>query len=240
MALGLVLTGHFSNLLVFTLLIIVHELGHVFSSLIFGYKISKIIIYPFGGLTKLNTMINTNIYEDLVVAISGTLMQCVFFVIIYIMYKNGLIREYIFNLFYLYHKSMFLFNLLPIIPLDGFKILNLILSKIFNFNLSNNLSVFISLFFVTIFLFSGMYDKNYSIVLIIGIFMKNIYTFYNQIGYIYNRFLLERYLYSFNYKKKKVISDGSKMYKDKSHLIVKNGRILTEKGFLFDFFQKKY
>lgn len=240
MALGLVLTGHFSNLVVFTVLIFVHEFGHIISALIFGYNPSKVVIYPYGGLTRINTMINTNIYKDLVVSISGTLMQCVFFVLLYIIYSNGMIREYIFNLFCLYHKSMLFFNLLPIVPLDGFKILNLILSKIFNFNLSNNLSVFISLCFIVIFLFSGIYEKNYSLVLVIGILMKNIYTFYNQISYIYNRFLLERYLYNINYKNKKIINDEYKMYKNKSHLIIKNGKIITEKVFLFEIFKKKY
>ena len=71
---------------------------------------------------------------DLLVAISGIVMQCLYFFVIYLLYSNGVIREYIYNLFFLYHNSMLIFNMLPIIPLDGFKILNLILSKFFNFN----------------------------------------------------------------------------------------------------------
>ena len=83
MALGLVLTGHFSNLFVFTSLIIVHELGHLIMSRLFKYKVDKIIIYPYGGLTKLDTIINTNICKDLLVAISGVIAQSVYFLIIY-------------------------------------------------------------------------------------------------------------------------------------------------------------
>lgn len=238
MALGLVLTGHFSNLFVFTSLIIVHEIGHVTASIIFKYKVDKIIIYPYGGLTKLDTIVNTNIYKDLVVAISGIIMQCVYFLIIYLLYSNGIIREYIYNLFLLYHKSMLIFNLLPIIPLDGFKIFNLILSKFFNFNLSNNISVFVSLCTIIVFLFCDLYEKNYSMVLVIGILMQNIYKFYNDINYIYNRFLLERYLYDINYKNKKIIDDEKKMYKNKSHLFIKNGKFMSEKAFLACFFRK--
>ena len=238
MALGLVLTGHFSNLFVFTSLIIVHEIGHVTASIIFKYKVDKIIIYPYGGLTKLDTIVNTNIYKDLVVAISGIIMQCVYFLIIYLLYSNGIIREYIYNLFLLYHKSMLIFNLLPIIPLDGFKIFNLILSKFFNFNLSNNISVFVSLCTIIVFLYCDLYEKNYSMVLVIGILMQNIYKFYNDINYIYNRFLLERYLYDINYKNKKIIDDEKKMYKNKSHLFIKNGKFMSEKAFLACFFRK--
>ena len=118
MALGLVLTGHFSNLFVFTSLIIIHEFGHVISASVFKYKIKKIIIYPYGGLTEFDNIINTNVYKDLVVAISGIFFQCIYFMIIYILYSNDIVRDYIYNLFLLYDKSLLFFNLLPIISLD--------------------------------------------------------------------------------------------------------------------------
>lgn len=238
MALGLVLTGHFVNLLIFTSLILIHELGHVITSIIFNYKVDKIIIYPYGGLTKINTLVNTSIKKDLAVALSGILMQSIYFLIIYILYRNNIIRAYIYQLLFLYHKSMLVFNLLPIIPLDGFKILNLILSWLFNFNLSNNVSVFISLITIVLFLFSNLYEKNYSMVLVIGLLMKNIYVFYNSINYIYNRFLLERYLYDINYQDKKIITNVSKMYKNKSHLLIEDGKIIPEKKFLSEYFLK--
>lgn len=238
MALGLVLTGHFSNFFVFTSLIIIHELGHVIIALLFKYKVDKIVIYPYGGFTKLDTIVNTHIYKDLAVAVSGVIMQSIYFAVIFFLYNNGMIREYIYNLFLLYHKSMIIFNLLPIIPLDGFKIINLILSKFFNFNLSNNISVFLSLCTIIVFLFSGVFERNYSIIIVIGILMQNIYKFYNEITYIYNKFLLERYLYNINYKKKKIIDDENKMYKNKSHFFLKNGKVMTEKAFLTSFFKK--
>lgn len=238
MALGLVLTGHFSNLIIFSSLIIIHELGHVIASFLCGYKIDKVIIYPYGGLTKLNTIINTNISKDLIIGFSGVIMQCFSFLIIYILYNNGVIREYIYNLFFLYHNSMLIFNLLPIIPLDGFKIMNLILSKYINFNLTNKLSVFISLVTIIIFLFCNMYEKNYSIILILGILMKNIYKFYNDITIIYNRFLLERYLYNLDFPCKKIINNINKMYKNKSHFFIENGKIISEKIYLKKKFNK--
>ena len=89
MALGLVLTGHFINLIVFTSLIIIHELGHYITSIIFKYKVDKIIIYPYGGVTKLNTIINTNITKDLLVAVSGIIFQTLYFIIIFFLYKNN-------------------------------------------------------------------------------------------------------------------------------------------------------
>ena len=137
MAFGLVITGHFVNLIIFTSLIIIHEMGHIIISKILSYKIDKVIIYPYGGFVKLNTRINTKIENDLLVAISGIIMQSIYFGIIFFLYRNGIVREYIYSLFLLYHKSMLIFNLLPIYPLDGAKIVNLILSKYFSFNIAN-------------------------------------------------------------------------------------------------------
>ena len=98
MALGLVLTGHFVNLLIFTSLILIHELGHVITSIIFNYKVDKIIIYPYGGLTKINTLVNTSIKKDLAVALSGILMQSIYFLIIYILYRNNVTLQIYFFL----------------------------------------------------------------------------------------------------------------------------------------------
>ena len=239
MALGLVLTGHFSNLFIFTSLILIHEFGHYFMARIFGYKVEKIIIYPYGGLTKIDTLINTSIGNELIVSIFGIVTQCIYFFLIYILYINGIVREYIYNLFCLYHKSMLIFNLLPIIPLDGFKILNLLLSKFFCFNLSNNISVFLSLVSLVLFLYSGLFEKNYSIIFVIGILMQNIYRYYYNIKYIYNRFLIERYIYDIRFKKNRVIDNINKMYKNSSHFFVKNGSFIDEKLFLTDFFKKR-
>ena len=41
MTLGLVLTGHFANLLIFTSLIIIHEFGHIITAAIYKYKIDN-------------------------------------------------------------------------------------------------------------------------------------------------------------------------------------------------------
>ena len=54
---------------------------------------------------------------------------------------------------------MLLFNVLPIIPLDGSKIINLIFSKYLNLNFSNNLTVLISFITLSMILIGGIYEK---------------------------------------------------------------------------------
>lgn len=239
MALGLVLTGHFANLLIFTSLIIIHESGHIITSLIYKYKIKKVIIYPYGGITKLDTLVNTKIEKDLLIAISGIIVQSIYFYIILFLYNKGIVREYIYNLFLIYHNSMLLFNILPIIPLDGSKIINLILSKYLNLNFSNNLTVVISFVTLSMILICGIYEKNYSMVMVVFVLLQNIWNYYKKIEYVYNKFILERYLYNIKYKNIKVIENKNKMYKNKTHLFKINNNLVEEREFLSNFFDKK-
>lgn len=229
--LGFIITGHFINFIIFFSIIFIHELGHVFIAKIFKVKINKIIFYLYGGITKLDYLININLYKELLISIGGFIFQFIYYFIIYYLYKNGIIREYVYLLFNKYHYSIFIFNMLPIIPLDGFKILNTIINYIFNYNISNYLSVIISFISIILFLYlNNSFD--YSFILILSLLFKNIYEYLYNIKYLYNRFLLERYLYNINYKDKKIIKNKKGFYRNKSHLIKYNNHYLKEKDYL--------
>lgn len=238
-ALGFILTGYFSNIITFTSIIIIHELGHVLTGLYYKYKIDKITIYPYGGMTRFNTLINTNINKDLLVALSGIIMQFLYYLIITILYTKGYIREYIYNIFTMYHSSILFFNILPIIPLDGSKIVNLILSKYLHFNLSNKLTIAISLITIITLLISRIFEYNYSFIIILSLLMKNIYDSYKNIEYIYNRFILERYLYKITYSQTKIIKNKKEMYKNKTHYFYINNKLLEEKEYLNKLYRTK-
>lgn len=239
MALGFLLSGYISNLLVFTSIILVHETGHYLMAKINNLEVNKIIIYPYGGITKINNKLNENINKELSVAISGIIMQLLFYLIIYLLYKNNYLREYIFNLFYNYNKSILLFNILPIIPLDGSKILNLILYKFIPFKLSNKIIICISFLVLIILFITNYYELNYTMIMTISILLNNIYKNYKNINYLFNRFILERYLYNYKYKDNRIIKKIDNMYKNKSHIFYINKKYVKEKDYIRAFFLKK-
>lgn len=238
-ALGFILTGYFHNLIVFTSIIIIHELGHYIVAKLNNLNVEKIMIYPYGGLVKMNNLLNTSINKELIVAISGILFQTIYYFIIAFLYQQGFIREYIFNLFTMYHKSILLFNILPIHPLDGSKILNLLLSKILPFNTANKLNIIISIITLIIILLTNYYEFNYTTFLILGIILDNLTKYYKQLRYIFNKFLLERYIYNLTYKKRKQINKINYMYKEKYHILKENNTYITEKQALIHKFKRK-
>ena len=215
--------GHFRFITYFMLLIIVHELGHILISLIFKWNIDKIIILPFGGLTKYDEIINRPLIEEFLIAIAGIIFQTIFFLLVkdYISYKYCNIINYF----------IIIFNLIPIYPLDGSKILNIFFNKITSYKNSLLLTVIISYIFIIV--LSLLFFKVNKIVTFILIFLLlEVNKLYKERKELFNKFLLERYLKEFKFKKKKTINSVDKMKKDYRHLFYIDGKYLTESYFL--------
>ena len=110
-ALCFITTGYYLNLIVFTSLILVHELGHYLTAKMLNFNVENITIYPYGGITKINDLINRDINEELLIATSGVITQFIFYLLIYFLYAKSYIRGYTFNLYTIYNDEMIFFNL---------------------------------------------------------------------------------------------------------------------------------
>ena len=110
----IIFTGNFNNFIPYFNLLIIHEFGHAITGIVMGYKLDKIIIYPCGGITVFNLPLNIPLICELLILIMGPIMQ----IIGYLFLKNY------YSQIYLYHYALLIFNMLPIYPLDGGKILN--------------------------------------------------------------------------------------------------------------------
>ena len=216
------ITGNFKNFIIFSSIIIVHELGHIIGALIFKWKIEKIILLPFGGITIFNENIDKSLKEEFIIAILGPLFQLMF----YLLYKDNLIFNY-------YNLAILLFNLLPIYPLDGSKIFNVLFNLFLPYKLSHILSIILSFIFITL-IISYKIDISLILIFIIIELFKEILKH----KYYFNKFLLERYLYDYNYKKHKTINDIKKMKKQTKHIFKINNKFYTEKEIIKNMFDK--
>ena len=218
-----ILIGRFRFIIYFMLLILVHELGHVLMSLLFKWKIDKIIILPFGGLTKYNELINRPLIQEFLVGISGILLQIIFYKFTY---------DYInYKYFSFINYFIIIFNLLPIYPLDGAKILNNLFNVITTFKNSILLTVIVS--YITIIILSLLLFNTNKLLFMMFIFLfMEVNKYYKEKDLIFNKFLLERYLNEFKFEKEKVINNVSKMKKDYRHLFYINNKYMTENTFL--------
>lgn len=219
-----ILTGYFKSFIIITFIISFHELGHILISQLFHYKIDKIILLPFGGITIFKDFINRPMRQEFLVAIAGPLFQSILF-----LFLKG--EYFYYNLFIL------LFNLLPIFPLDGSKIFNLILNLFSNFDKSHFISIILSFATLSFFLFY----KNLIFYLVLFFLFCRTIKELKEHHFLVNKFLFERYLYDFKFNKTKIIKgdDTKKMKRDHKHLFYFAHTYHTERQILKRMFDKR-
>lgn len=190
----LFLCGYIKIGLIIFLIVIIHELGHVLASKLFHYKVLEVTLYPFGGVTKLEKDINTPVKKEIVIASAGIIMQIILMFVLKFLPQSDMK-----DIFEKYNLSIMIFNLLPIIPLDGSLILKAILNRFFSFQKSYFIYVTLSILSITIYIAFNFWFalNNY---LIVFLFIFKLYKSIKDYKYIYNRFLLERYLKNYDYR----------------------------------------
>ena len=211
------------------LIIVVHEFGHLITALLLKWKSGKITIYPFGGCCKFDEDINRPIKEELLILIAGPVTQILFCFFIKFLSLKGLMTPRNYLVFENYHYSLLMFNLLPVYPLDGGRIVNNIFYLLFPLKKSNKIIVVIS-FLIVIICLSIYNNLNFTMM---GLMLLiEIVLYLKRQDYLYNRMLLERYLNNISFKKIKVIKNKNNMYRDKKHVIFYRNKYITEKDYL--------
>lgn len=223
------LSGIFKNYLIFTIIIFIHEIGHFMTGVILGWNSDKICIYPYGGCTKFSESLNKPLIEELLILIMGPITQMLFYFLVRNLFNYD---DYI--LFRNYNYALLIFNLMPIYTLDGGRILNILFSYKIPYKKAILASIFISIF-VILFLLSNV--NSFVFLIIILFLVCKLIDEYKNIGFYYNRFLLERRLNPTKYKKLKVVGNINDFYKNRKHILRIYNKSYTEKEALNKYFK---
>lgn len=193
-------------------------------------EVDKIYLYPLGGISKFFLPLNSSFLKEFLILISGPLFQelAKLFLIIIIPDQKDLIISY--------HYGILLFNLLPVYPLDGGKIIQLFFSTIIPFEKSLKVSIIISYMTISIYFILNITNIRINVLIITSFLLYKVIMEQKQIKYIYEKFILERYLNNYNFKDSKLITKYNNFYKNKRHLIKEDNIYYIEKEYL----DKKY
>ena len=127
------LTGYFPELLTLFIIVVVHELGHVFAARGFGWKVREVKLLPFGGVAEVEDAGGVSAKEEALVAIAGPLQNGWMALAAWgcgmLGFWDASWADYVIQA----NLMLALFNLLPIYPLDGGKLLQALLSLLFNY-----------------------------------------------------------------------------------------------------------
>lgn len=191
------LAGYFEYTFLTILLVLIHELGHFLMGIILKLKVKEINIYFFGGVTLLNEDLNLPIYKEILFLIMGPLLQIFFVLFIKYLYTLGYVNVLTYEKIIIINKFLLTFNLLPILPLDGGKLVNNILDYFLPYKLSHKISIIISIVFIPFIIIIN--NKLLGIVLTLFLIYK-LYIEISNNKHRLNKLLLERKLkvYKFN------------------------------------------
>ncbi|WP_411953548.1 site-2 protease family protein [Alkalibacillus sp. S2W] len=124
--------GWFLELLCLLVIVLIHEFGHVLTAKYFGWNVTRVVIWPFGGVMETSDYYNRPLKEEWLVTIAGPLQHIWLYAVIIVLDKLWLNDAL--SLLLLWMNSVILvFNLIPVLPLDGGRLLLLFLQQYFSF-----------------------------------------------------------------------------------------------------------
>lgn len=118
-----VLTGQFLELLTLFTIVFIHELGHVCAAVLTGVTVKSVQLLPFGGVAVIEDHGRLTAFREIFIALAGPLQNVLMILCASFLQSAGYGNEAFLSYFISANTIIALFNLLPILPLDGGKIL---------------------------------------------------------------------------------------------------------------------
>jgi len=137
--------GLFVELATLFVIVAIHELGHVAAALHYGWRIREIRLLPFGGVAEVEEAGTIPVRQETVVALAGPLQNAWLALSGWALGQAGWADRAWAADFAAANIWIGLFNLLPILPLDGGKLMQAWLSLRLPYHAALRRSVVISL-----------------------------------------------------------------------------------------------
>ncbi|WP_156291193.1 site-2 protease family protein [Oceanobacillus salinisoli] len=189
------ITGTFLELAIILTIVFIHELGHYVMARHFKWRINGIMLWVFGGVLDTDEHGNRPIKEEALVTIAGPFQHVIIHLLLFFLSFLTFIPSSMIETAIHYNSVILLFNLLPIWPLDGGKLLLLMLSKFLPYKKAHY-SVIISSVLLSIsflILQIAVYSFTLSTMLIMIFLLMENRREWKQRYYVFMRFLLHRY-----------------------------------------------
>lgn len=173
-------TGYLTQFIITLISIFLHELGHIFMAKYLGCAISNIRILPVG----MNAVIDDNMCsmrERLIIDISGPFVNILLALFSFLLSLSALPIQHHTAAILWINIFLMAFNLLPVLPLDGGRILREALAERFGIIFAGRFMRRFSLFFSIFVLLFGTYlwihNRNNFSLIIIGFYIFSTSSF---------------------------------------------------------------
>jgi stage IV sporulation protein FB len=191
------LTGYLLEALTLFGIVFIHEMGHAAAAKGLGWKVREVQLLPFGGVAVVDELGTVPLHEELIVALAGPFQHAWMILFALLMKTVAPSSLEWWNYFIEVNLMIGLFNLLPVLPLDGGRVLQCLFGYIMSYHRTLWMTTWLSLTlsaFVISFAIYGLFTNRLPLnLLVIGLFLliSNWYS-YRQLPFLFFRFLMSR------------------------------------------------
>ncbi|SDZ03818.1 stage IV sporulation protein FB [Evansella caseinilytica] len=188
------LTGLFKEIMMLFFIVFVHEMGHSLMAAKFKWRLRKIMLLPFGGMAETDEYGNRPVHEEILVVICGPLQHVWMIAGSYLLTFTPLWSDSDHHIFFFHNITILLFNLLPILPLDGGRLLFSLQTYFQPFYQAYYTNFYVSLFLLLLLTLLSLVILPFHLNLIIVVFFLWLHHYleWKQRHFMFLRFLLER------------------------------------------------
>lgn len=187
--------GFIYDVLLLFFIVFIHELGHAYAAIRFGWRIRGMQLLPFGGELEVEEHGNKPVKEEVLVTLAGPALNLFMIGLALLALYYGLGSAPFFLQFLEYNLIILLFNLLPIWPLDGGKLTQSLFSCWWPYKRAIRFSLHLSasclVLYILLVLF--MYPFYFSLWIVAIFLTLAQWLEYKQSPYQFFRFLLNKF-----------------------------------------------
>ncbi len=158
-----ILIGEGARLAVFFVIIFVHETAHVMMARFLQLGVKEIELLPFGGIVRLETLFELSPRDEVLVSVAGPLSNILMIVGCLAFRNSDLLGMENYDLFIQANLAIAGFNLLPVLPLDGGRMLRAMLSREMGIKKATRIATFGGFLLALLLVMIGLYALYYRI-----------------------------------------------------------------------------
>ncbi|MBM7590016.1 M50 family metallopeptidase [Brevibacillus fulvus] len=187
-------TGNFTEIMTLFVIVIIHEMGHVAAATELGWTVSEIKLLPFGGVATVEEAVASQPLDEIIMAVAGPFMNVTMILLAQFLWWAGIWSADWAEFFITSNWIIAGFNLLPIWPLDGGRIVQALLCYLWPYGTAARFSLGTSVVFAAVMLGLGCFFLNPNLVMLaVYLLFINMQAFI-RFPYQFIRFLMEKYI----------------------------------------------
>lgn len=125
--------GLFAQALLIFLLVVGHELAHLLTAKAYGFRVKGLELYPFGGAAHCEDLFEGRRLEESMMALAGPVFNLLLLLGAQALRWEGIWTGPAAENFVQINFWLAAFNLLPVLPLDGGRVMRALFSDVFGF-----------------------------------------------------------------------------------------------------------